>query len=295
MSERPTVPESPSPLEQRYPTPLRYPGGKQRLGQFFERLLDLNCIGDATYVEAFAGGAGVALYLLVKGRVKGVHLNDVDRSIYAFWYAATRRNDALVKLIRRARISIAEWDRQKEVQRHKRDASLLELGFSTLFLNRTNRSGILRGGIVGGRKQNGQYTIDARYNKDAVIARVQAVGRQARRIALSNYDSRKVADLTFGVGKNAVVYLDPPYFEKGRDLYINHFVDEDHAVLSRRVRRLRQVPWVVTYDNVHTIRRLYGDCNQKQFELDYTADERRVGSELMVLSPCLKAPRSVLR
>lgn len=278
---------------QRYPTPLRYPGGKQRLGSFFERLLALNRLGKTTYVEAFAGGAGVALHLLERRAVERVHLNDVDRSIYAFWFAVTRRNTALCNLVQRARISIAEWDRQKNVQRHKHDVSLLELGFSTLFLNRTNRSGILRGGIIGGRRQDGEWKINARFDKHAVVTRLEAVGRLAKYISITNDDARRVADLTFDATKNAFVYFDPPYFGKGKDLYINHFTERDHEALAKRICRVR-APWVVTYDNVPAIRRLYANLRSKQFELVYTADQRREGSELMVLSDGLRSPKSVL-
>src|SRR5690606_17713457 len=123
----------------------------------------------ARYLEPFAGGAGVGLFLLQSGLVESVVLNDLDRSIYAFWYAVTRRNGALRKLVARTPITVREWDRQKAVQREKSSAPLLELGFSTLYLNRTNRSGILRAGMIGGREQAGNWGLDARFNKTVVI------------------------------------------------------------------------------------------------------------------------------
>lgn len=234
------------------------------------------------------------MHLLQRGSVAAVHLNDVDRSIYAFWYAATRRNAALVAMINRTRVTVTAWDRQKEIQRHKDEASLLELGFSTLFLNRTNRSGILRGGIIGGRDQKGPWKIDARFNKQAVAARVEAIGQLAKKISISSQDARSAEDLTFEIGSKAILYLDPPYFQKGRDLYINHFSESDHAMLSKRIGQLKKCPWVVTYDNVPTIRKLYQGHRRKQFDLVYTADQRRIGSELMVFSSSLRIPGSVV-
>ncbi len=278
----------------RYLTPLRYPGGKQRLGLFFGKLIALNELSGITHVEPFAGGAGVALHLLMKNLVSRIHLNDVDRSIYAFWYAATKRTDELIRRIRRTRVSVSEWDRQKDVQRHKSDVPLLDLGFSTLFLNRTNRSGILRAGMIGGRNQLGEWKLNARYDKDSLTKRVELVGSFRRRLSLSNEDSRQVEDLTFGYGADSLVYLDPPYYEKGPDLYVNHFVPEDHVALSKCILGLERASWIVTYDDVPAIRKLYRTHVQKRFDLDYSADGRRVGSELMVLSCRLRAPRAVL-
>lgn len=278
----------------RYLAPLRYPGGKQRLGKFFENVIELNRMESPIYVEPFAGGAGVALHLLYRSLVRGVHLNDVDRSIYAFWYAATRRNADLIRMIRRCRISVSEWDRQREVQRSKAAASLLELGFSTLFLNRTNRSGILRGGIIGGRAQRGQWKIDARFNKHELISRIEAIGKNSRRITLTNYDCRSIDDLCFGTGTSSLVYFDPPYFHQGRHLYVNHFSEEDHSALAKSIARLRGTKWIVTYDNSSETRRLYLRFRVRTFSLAHTAARYRIGSELIVASPYLRLPGSCL-
>src|SRR5207245_5212711 len=104
----------PSRVIARYPTPLRYPGGKQRLGHFFAQLLRRNNLVGSDYLEPFAGGAGVGLYLLQGGLVNSIRLNDADRSIYAFWLSATRWKDALRNMIELMTITVGEWGRQKE-------------------------------------------------------------------------------------------------------------------------------------------------------------------------------------
>jgi DNA adenine methylase len=176
-------------LAARYPTPLRYPGGKGRLGGFFAKLLSDNSLVGSRYLEPFAGGAGVGLYLLRSGLVESICLNDLDRAIYALWYAVTRRNVALRRLVERTSISVDEWDRQRDVQRDKKSAPLLELGFSTLFLNRTNRSGILRAGMIGGRNQKGRWGLDARFNKRAVIQRIAALHPYVSRMSIDCMDA----------------------------------------------------------------------------------------------------------
>ncbi len=276
----------PAPKIERYLSPLRYPGGKQRLGPFFRALIRDVYKKKPYYIEPFAGGAGVALYLLAGSIVNGVHLNDVDRSIYSLWHSMLNNRSRLLDMIRRRRISVAEWDRQKEVQRYKADATLLELGFSTLFLNRTNRSGILRAGMIGGRDQSRDWKLNARFNKKEIIRRIEYVGSHARLISISNEDCRKIRDLRFSRRTNALVYLDPPYYEKGQDLYINHFTQDDHETLSNNVRKISS-HWVVSYDNVRPVRALYKDCPTYAYSLSYSADSYRLGSERIFLSPGL--------
>src|SRR6266566_2928267 len=142
----------------RYISPLRYPGGKARLVDFFERLIERNGLTDGHYVEPYAGGAGLALGLLQGGVVSHIHLNDLDRSVYALWFTIINDSDWLCERIVSCELSIREWSKQRLVQRNKRQVSLRSLAFSTFFLNRTNRSGIIRsGGPIGGLGQEGKW------------------------------------------------------------------------------------------------------------------------------------------
>ena len=277
----------------RYPTPLRYPGGKQRLGSFFAHLVSLNGLVGSRYLEPFAGGAGVGLYLLQHGLVESICLNDFDRAIFAFWFAVTRRNAALCRLIERTPITIDEWDRQKEVQRNKRNAPLLELGFSTFFLNRTNRSGILRAGMIGGRQQKGQWRLDARFNKTRIAQRISALHPFASRISVACMDAVDFLSTAAAARsrQKTLVYLDPPYFVKGRDLYLNRYTSEDHSSLAAFVKEKLACSWILTYDNVPAVRRLYRHYRMRSYRLDYTADTRRQGREVMVFSPELATPQ----
>jgi DNA adenine methylase len=284
-------PSEPDRLTLRYPTPLRYPGGKQRLGAFLSRLLTLNNLIGSRYLEPFAGGAGAALYLLRSGVVSSVCLNDLDRAVYAFWFAATRRNSALVRLIERTPVTVAEWYRQKDVQRHKVNAPLLELGFSTLFFNRTNRSGILRAGMVGGRAQRGKWKLDARFHRATIAHRVAALRPYASRISVTCMDATAFLATAGRSRKATFAYLDPPYFVQGRDLYLNRYTVEDHCALAEFVKARLGCSWVLTYDDVPTIRRLYRGHRRWSYRLGYSADARREGREVMVTSMGLKVPR----
>jgi DNA adenine methylase len=265
-----------------YYSPLRYPGGKTILYPFFERKIAASGLSNVTYVEPFAGGAGAALALLFSEVVDRIVINDLDRAIYAFWHSAVFESDRFVESIRRTRATVKEWRRQKEIYENPRSGRF-DRGFATFFLNRTNVSGILNGGPIGGLDQKGKWKVDARYNRDALVERIKSVGEYRSRITVTNEDGLKLVD-TYLRHKSAFVYLDPPYFEKAADLYLNHYRPDDHARLARKLNRNADAPWLLTYDNHPDIRKLYSDRTVLNFTLSYNAYELRRGRELMILS-----------
>lgn len=275
-------------------SPLRYPGGKACLLDITLEIISVNDLEQKHYVEPYSGGCGLALSLLFEGHVTHVHLNDADRSIWAFWHSVLHSNDALVKLIENTEISVEEWERQRAIQSRKADADPLELGFSTFFLNRTNRSGIIHGGgIIGGKTQSGMWKMDCRFNKGDLIKRIRRIHRYRGKIHLYNEDAEiflKRCGSDFPV--TALAYIDPPYHDKGASLYKNSYRKTDHKRLQDVFGRL-PCPWFLTYDNVEPIRTLY--ANYETFELDigYSVQVKRRGSELLVFSHSLTPPSSM--
>src|SRR3990172_4832599 len=169
-----------------YYSPLRYPGGKGKISSFFKRVFRDNYLYDGVYVEPYAGGASVGLSLLLNQYASKVVINDVDLSIYAFWHSVFSCTDDLCKLILDTPVTIETWKRQKEFQRDRMNTSHLQLGFSTFFLNRTNRSGIVNAGVIGGTKQDGKWRIDARFNKRELIKRIERIARYRDKIVVLN-------------------------------------------------------------------------------------------------------------
>jgi DNA adenine methylase len=272
-------------------TPLRYPGGKSRLSDFVLRLIHRNRLEDCHYVEPYAGGAGVALSLLFMEAVSEIHLNDLNRSVYAFWHSAINHTDELVRRVRDTRVTVREWERQKEVQSRAGRAALLDLGFSTFFLNRTNRSGILDGGVIGGKGQTGKWKIDARFNKDDLVERIRRVGRYRSRIHLYRRDaSELLTRLVPDLPVRSFLYLDPPYFVRGQDLYDNHYAAADHVRIADQVRNEIGLPWMVSYDNAPEIRKLYRGLRVRKYHLPYSAGDRYKGTELLYFAPGLTIP-----
>ncbi|KAA9000795.1 DNA adenine methylase [Stenotrophomonas cyclobalanopsidis] len=271
-------------------SPLRYPGGKTQLTPFVVDLLRANDLFYGSYAEPFAGGCGVALKLLMDGFMSEIYINDIDPAIYSMWNSVINETDELCSLIERTPITIAEWRRQRAIQDGGGESSL-ELGFSTLFMNRTNRSGILKAGVIGGFDQRGDYLIDCRFHKVNLIKKIRRIALYADHIHLTQLDAiqflRKVVKKIKG---KALVNIDPPYYKKGPELYRNFYGHDDHVLLSREIAKLGH-PWMVTYDNAPEIREIYDGYPALRKTLRYSAQVKRMGVELLILDPTLKAPR----
>jgi DNA adenine methylase len=275
----------------RYTSPLRYPGGKGKLTDYVKLIIQSNGLIDGTYCEPYAGGSSVALALLFEEYVSQAHINDLNASVYAFWSSVLYRADALCALIEDVEVTMDEWYRQKEVQANAAQHSLLELGFSTFFLNRTNRSGIIKGGVIGGKGQTGKWKLDARFNKVDLTERIRKIARYRSRIHLHNLDAKDfILGVLPGLPAETLVYLDPPYYVKGEGLYDSFYTHADHLEISRLVKRSIKQHWIVSYDAEPAIEKLYAKCNGITYGLNYSAQDRYEGAEVMFFSKSLRIP-----
>jgi DNA adenine methylase len=270
-------------------SPLRYPGGKGKMSSYFKKVFKENSLTGGTYVEPYTGGGGVALSLLMEGHASKIIINDIDRSIYAFWYSVLNKTKQFCDLMEKTPITIEEWSRQKDIQKNKKKESLLKLGFSTFFLNRTNRSGILGGGVIGGLKQEGDWKIHCRYNKKTLIERIKKIASYKKRICLYNLDAVKLINLLKKeLPDKTLFYLDPPYYGKGKELYLNYYTDDDHRKISKTISKVEKQKWLMTYDDTELIKELYGEYRQLGYLLTYTAAKPKKGKELMIFSNNMK-------
>ncbi len=89
-------------------------------------------------------------------------------------------------------------------------------------------------------------------------------------------------------GDKTLIYLDPPYYKKGRDLYYDFYVHEDHEQVARFVKeKLGNLRWIVSYDNVPEIRALYKGSRHRTYGIGYSARVVGEGSEVMFFSNAL--------
>jgi len=226
------------------PSPLRYPGGKTKLTPYLKELIFRNSLFDGYYIEPYAGGAGLAIQLLLKGYARFIHLNDLNKSIYAFWHTILNEPSKLCDYINTVDITMAEWEKQKAIQSNKENEDLFTLGVSTFFLNRTNRSGIIAGGVIGGKGQTGKYKIDARFNKKSLISKIEKIAFYKSRVTISNDDAlffikNRLTDFP----EKAIVNFDPPYYVKGQMLYQNSYEHSDHYKISKAIPDIKQY-WI---------------------------------------------------
>ncbi len=263
-------------------SPLRYPGGKGKLEPFMELLIKQTGHQGGVYVEPFAGGAGIALELLEKEVVNDIVINDLDKGIYSFWKAILTETDRFITDIRNVELTMDEWNRQRQAIDNCNRYSY-ELGFATFYLNRTNRSGIIKGGVIGGIEQAGNWRMDARFNREILIERISKIAKRKKHIHLYNKDVNSfIQNYLPKYHDNAFVYFDPPYFGKGKQLYLNFFSYDDHVRIERMIDNQVNCDWVITYDDVQEIADIYQNHVLKRFDLNYSAAVKRKASEIII-------------
>ena len=275
----------------RFNTPLRYPGGKGKLTDYIKLVFEQNELLDGHYIEPYAGGAGIALNLLMHNYASCIHLNDLNKAVFTFWDVLLRDPPELCKKITDTPVTAAEWDKQKAIFKDPANHTPLELAYATFFLNRTNRSGIILGGMIGGKKQDGEWKLDARFNKVDLVKRIEKIALYKSRIKLYNLDA---ADLIKTVlptlPKKTLVYFDPPYYVQGHGLYESHYKHGDHIAIAKLVKTKVKLPWIVSYDHAPEIVKMYGDCPSIVYGINYSAQNKYKGAEVMFFSKGLEIP-----
>jgi len=267
-----------------FSSPLRYPGGKTRLASKLSEVIEKNFEQDekVILVEPYAGGAGASLALLFASKVDKIIINDLDDAIYTFWKIAVSDTDYLINKIKRTEITLNEWKKQKAV--YISSKSDHKLAFATLFLNRTNRSGIMNGGPIGGMNQLGEWKVNARFTKKTIIGRLEKLKEFRNKIEVCKLDGIKLLR-RLEQRKNAsqhFIFLDPPYFQKGQSLYLNHYNNKDHEELSEFLRKSSLKKWIMTYNDVSYIKSLYAEMQTKGFTIQHNAYQSKIGREIMI-------------
>lgn len=272
-----------------YLSPLRYPGGKAALGPFVGDVLEGIRPRKTTYVEPFSGGAGVGLYLLINEYVERIILNDLDRGVAAFWRAVFQRPEELAERIETCEITIRSWWNHWETYKRE-EGDDLHLGFATLFLNRTNRSGILTARPIGGLRQKGPWKIDARFNRKDLASRVRRLARYAGRVEVREENAVHLLQSTEWLGqqRDSLIYADPPYLSKGSGLYLNSLRWEDHQAIAARLTSWGG-SWMVTYDHDDRVwQDLYPACRCAEYRLSHSASSQHFSNEYILFSDSLR-------
>lgn len=264
-------------------SPLRYPGGKYKIYDKVKNLIEINELGDRSYVEPFAGGFGIGLGLLRDNIVQTAILNDFDPHIYNFWHTILYHSDDFLQLMTDTPITIEEREHQKEVYEDD-NADQVRDGFATFFLNRVNFSGVITGGPIGGFAQSGTYKLDCRFNKDEIKNKLKQIALLGDRIELYNYDASELITHNLqGRIQDCFFNIDPPYVEKGHRLYTNFFKEDDHRNFERTISGyLDDSYWIVTYDDCELIRDIYKNYYMVGYDILHNAGGSVKGKEVVI-------------
>lgn len=266
-----------------YYSPLRYPGGKGKLAPFMKMIIKKAGHTGGTYIEPFAGGAGIAIDLLLNGIVSEIVINDYDKGVYSFWKAILTETDRFISDINNVALTISEWERQRTIYLNQQKKYSYELGFATFYLNRTNRSGIIKGGVIGGKAQSGKWTMGVRFHREHLTERILKIALHKSHIHLYNKDINSfLLNYAPKYSDNALIYFDPPYYEKGRELYMNFLQHKDHVKIKSEIERLQKADWVITYDNCPEILNLYHDHVCRRMSWSYSAAIKRAVEEIVI-------------
>ncbi|MEP7763672.1 DNA adenine methylase [Sanguibacter sp. 25GB23B1] len=275
-------------MSERYVSPLRYPGGKARMAPYLAQLIRSQEHRPVSYAEPFAGGAGAALKLLVDEAVKTIHLNDLAPGVAAFWRSVFNHTEALTGLVLEAVVNIDAWHVHREIFDNPSQHDDLSLGFSTFFLNRCNRSGILSARPIGGLGQSGNWKLDARFNRQNLARRIATLGQYRRRVSITQLDAKDFMSSVEHLGASLLAYVDPPYIVQGENLYLDSLTYADHVALATHLST-SAVPWILTYDTAEQVTTdLYRGFRAAQFSIAHTAQKQHVGSEYVVFSDRLQ-------
>ena len=276
-------------------SPLRYPGGKAKLARFMEFIIKERGYIGGTYIEPFAGGAGIAVELLLRDVVSRIVINDYDKGIWSFWKAILTETERFISEIRTVPLTINEWEKQRDICLNYNKKYSFELGFATFYMNRTNRSGIIKGGVIGGLQQTGKWKIDARFNRESLISRIESIAFRKKDIRLYNQDiTTFIEHYVPFYSEKAMIYFDPPYFKKGKQLYMAFFEFEDHKRIERVIRNSVECDWIVTYDDASEIREIYASYPVMLYDLNYSVSKKCKTSELTIFKSNIPIPRNKL-
>lgn len=266
-------------------SPLRYPGSKSGLVDYFAAVVKSNLLIGSDFYEVYAGGGSISLGLLEKELVSHATLVELDPLVYAFWRSVKENHEGLCRKLQAIEVSMKTWKAYQKylVPDALNRFDLLDLGLAGLFFNRTNFSGIIGAGPIGGMNQNSDYKLDCRFNKARLAEQIRAIAAFKNRFSVVNADAisfltRREQSLS---GEHCLVYLDPPYYQQGRKLYRYNYAHEQHKRLADFITQ-KTYPWIVSYDPHPKIKEFFAGQKIKTVSLDYAVKQSRKAKELLI-------------
>jgi len=263
---------------------FRYPGGKAKLQQ--KIIPKLGNIANLEYREPFFGGGSIGIAVLDQ-RPASVWINDFDDGIAALWQSVIYYPALLKEQIRQLKPSVAAFDQIKSELSSKVPScdsadQIANFGLKKLAIHQLSYSGLgtKAGGPLGGKHQRSKYKIDSRWSPNYMCAQIDLIHAKfaGLEVCCTSVDFMALIEDT---SRRAIVFLDPPYWEKGSSLYQHAFSDADHQRLADALR-VTEHHWVLTYDDCPQIRALYNWATIEVLEVKYSIAGSHTKNELLI-------------
>lgn len=277
----------------KYPTVLRYPGGKSRIIYYLFRknMLPENI---KEYREGFLGGGSCALAFSVMYPDVPVWVNDLYYNLYAFWTQLQKNPDPLINRLLELKDEACRADGVEELEKKHRalyadmrdliNTSDDDFDLATAFyvLNRSSFGGFTEQNKNAFIRDSYKNTIFSQ-SKIKKLANISEIIQPWR---ITNQDYR---DLMEGPGEDVFVFLDPPYLIKdmlyGKD-------KEMHTSFCHEafVKSCKDTPhnWMITYNEHPWLREQFADFHMENFEFRYSLAHRKENKnkkeELLVMN-----------
>ena len=251
------------------------------------------------WMEPFAGGAGAGLAMLERHAVSEIWLVEKHPALAAFWQVAVNEGEAFAELVAAERPDLARFEAAKDsVERAFRGDRLdpMMLALDAFIVNRCSRSGIVApaAGPIGGKRQDGAYTLSDRWNGAALAERIRLVGRHGKRGNITVIEGDGIEAIeelpNSGIADEVFLFVDPPYIREGNRLYQQGMDDDAHRKLAAALCQCSS-PWILTYDDAPSVANtLYPEHRIIGYQIPNSTNRYRVAEEYAVLGHGLMLP-----
>lgn len=269
---------------------FRYPGGKSKLAkQILPKIHNGFHVGSGCrgYREPFFGGGSIGLKV-AEHDLSSLWINDYDFGIYSIWYSVINRYKELKSLINSFSPSVDQFYVIKEklsssdtILNWKDDVLLY--GFYKIVIHQLSYSGLgtKSGGPLGGKDQKSKYDISCRWSPKHMCKKIDDYNSilSSKHVKVTCCDFSELLMDTDG----SLIYLDPPYYKKGNELYQFSFSQEDHVRLSKLLLNIK-TPWILSYDDCPEIEDMYSGkaIVERISKVNYSINTCREKGELLI-------------
>jgi DNA adenine methylase len=252
---------------------MRYPGGKAKIKKIILSHLKERYNPSLSYIEPFFGGGSIGLNFLKEIKPRHIWINDADYGLWCLWMSVINKPEIMKKKVMEFTPSVDAFYEFRDTLLAPKPILCLwddicEYGFKKLALHQISYSGLgtKSGGPLGGKEQKSKYKINSRWSAANICKKINRIFDLFSGIDLdcTNTDFEHLLN-----SEDALIFLDPPYYEVGNSLYQCGFTIEDHVRLSNILMKTSN-RWVLTYDDHPEIRNLYSWAKIEEISMTYT-------------------------